>query len=73
VGEKEFFQRLLAISNEGLNYSKDPYDIERYNNLFDITQKFINSHLTQKPINKFSQRARLSNTQNRRESVDPRP
>ncbi|MEQ7789896.1 MULTISPECIES: NUDIX hydrolase N-terminal domain-containing protein [Staphylococcus] len=51
MGEKEFFQRLLAISNEGLNYSKDPYDIERYNNLFDITQKFINTHLTQKPIN----------------------
>ncbi|MBO1214178.1 NUDIX hydrolase N-terminal domain-containing protein [Staphylococcus nepalensis] len=72
MGEKEFFQRLLAISNEGLNYSKDPYDIERYNNLFDITQKIYKYAFNTKTY-KFSQRARLSNTQNRRESVDPRP
>ncbi|MCJ0951041.1 NUDIX hydrolase N-terminal domain-containing protein [Mammaliicoccus sciuri] len=44
--EKEFFQRLLAISNSGINYSKDPYDIERFNDIFKITQEFINSNLS---------------------------
>lgn len=47
MDEKEFFQRLLAISNAGINYSKDPYDIERFEDIFQITQEFINSHLTQ--------------------------
>ena len=49
--EKEFFQRLLAISNSGINYSKDPYDIERFNDIFNTTQKFINSKLTKNNIN----------------------
>lgn len=49
--EKEFFQRLLAISNSGINYSKDPYDIERFNDIFNITQEFINSNLTKSDIN----------------------
>ncbi|WWY82227.1 NUDIX hydrolase N-terminal domain-containing protein [Pediococcus pentosaceus] len=47
MDEKEFFQRLLAISNAGINYSKDPYDIERFEDIFQITQEFINFHLTQ--------------------------
>ncbi|UQB01275.1 NUDIX hydrolase N-terminal domain-containing protein [Pediococcus pentosaceus] len=38
MDEKEFFQRLLAISNAGINYSKDPYDIERFEDIFQITQ-----------------------------------
>ena len=46
VEEKEFFQRLLAISNAGVNYSKDPYDIERFEDISKITQEFINSNLT---------------------------
>lgn len=49
--QKEFFQRLLAISNSGINYSKDPYDIERFNDIFNITQEFINSNLTINNIN----------------------
>ncbi len=49
--EKEFFQRLLAISNSGINYAKDPYDIERFNDIFNITQEFINSNLTKSNIN----------------------
>lgn len=49
--EKDFFQRLLAISNTGTNYSKDPYDIERFNDIFNITQEFINSKLTINNIN----------------------
>ncbi|MCJ0942373.1 NUDIX hydrolase N-terminal domain-containing protein [Mammaliicoccus sciuri] len=49
--QKEFFQRLLAISNSGINYSKDPYDIERFNDIFNLTQEFINSNLTINNIN----------------------
>ncbi|MEX6218652.1 NUDIX hydrolase N-terminal domain-containing protein [Mammaliicoccus sciuri] len=49
--QKEFFQRLLAISNSGINYSKDPYDIERFNDIFNITQEFINSNLAINNIN----------------------
>lgn len=48
--ETELFQRLLAISNSGINYSKDPYDIERFNDIYNITQEFINSNLTNNNI-----------------------
>ncbi|MEO4707386.1 NUDIX hydrolase N-terminal domain-containing protein [Pediococcus pentosaceus] len=60
MDEKEFFQRLLAISNAGINYSKDPYDIERFEDIFQITQEFINSHLTQTKL-EFEKRSWLSN------------
>ena len=50
MDSKQFFQKLLAISNSGINYSKDPYDVERFNEIFDITQEFINSQSNNKNL-----------------------
>ncbi|MEY8596710.1 MULTISPECIES: NUDIX hydrolase [Mammaliicoccus] len=50
MDSKQFFQKLLAISNSGINYSKDPYDVERFNEIFDITQEFINSQTNNKNL-----------------------
>ena len=58
--ETELFQRLLAISNSGINYSKDPYDIERFNDIYNITQEFINSNLTNNNIH--FEKKRISHT-----------
>ncbi|OAO18536.1 NUDIX hydrolase [Mammaliicoccus lentus] len=50
MDSKQFFQKLLAISNSGINYSKDPYDVERFNEIFGITQEFINSQTNNKNL-----------------------
>lgn len=50
MDSKQFFQKLLAISNSGINYSKDPYDVERFNEIFDITKEFINSQSNNKNL-----------------------
>lgn len=47
---KIFMQRLLSISNAGINYSKDPYDIERFTEIFEMTETYINQNLTNEHI-----------------------
>ncbi len=43
----DWVRRLQAIAQNGLTYSKDPYDIDRYNTLLDIAAEIAAS---QEPV-----------------------
>lgn len=43
----EWVRRLQAIAQNGLTYAKDPYDIDRYNQLLDIASEIVSS---QEPV-----------------------
>src|SRR5699024_4199562 len=47
---KIFIQRLLSISNAWINYSKYHYDIERYTEIYEMTETYINTILTNEHI-----------------------
>jgi ADP-ribose pyrophosphatase YjhB (NUDIX family) len=40
----EWTQKLQAIAQNGLTYAKDPYDIERYQQLQQVTAEIISDH-----------------------------
>ncbi|MGB4984978.1 MAG: NUDIX hydrolase N-terminal domain-containing protein [Erysipelotrichaceae bacterium] len=44
MNSEEFFSRVLAIAKTGIIYSKDPYALENYHFLQDITLKMLNDN-----------------------------
>src|SRR5699024_6301451 len=42
--------KIVDISNSGSKYSKDTYDVDKFNEIFDITQEFIDSQSNNKNL-----------------------